>query len=229
MNIAVALRTAPRPQPTLHTTLLSLAAAGWPNVQVHADHLTAGSWPSFVAALQAAIEAHPQYDAYLLTEDDVIFCRNLPQYLAASLWPAETTGICSLYCPEPYRDGAAFHVRRHAQGWHDPEWVSTGDARGWLQITAGWYLASSLAWVLHPDFAKDVLLHAADIAKLGPRDRHNRSVDARVGLWANNTGRSVWYHSPSLAQHIGTNNSALNNPRSAVELAGDFIGEDSTP
>jgi hypothetical protein len=56
-----------------------------------------------------------------------------------------------------------------------------------------------------------------------------RRVDAIVGRWAIEAGLDCWYHTPSLAQHIGLRNSALGDD-SVNELreAHDFVGEDAS-
>ncbi len=62
------------------------------------------------------------------------------------------------------------------------------------------------------------------------RVRANRRIDARVGQWARAAGRTVWYHTPSLVQHLGSGNSALGDPAvNDLRRAVDFIGEESTP
>jgi hypothetical protein len=57
-----------------------------------------------------------------------------------------------------------------------------------------------------------------------------KSIDCRVGMWAADSGRSTWYHKPSLVQHIGGGNSALARQNAAddpLRMACDFIGEDA--
>ena len=64
---------------------------------------------------------------------------------------------------------------------------------------------------------------------LGPVEARSR-IDARVGRWAAENQRSVWYHTPSLVQHTGSGNSALGDPLiTSLRVAADFIGEDSSP
>lgn len=55
----------------------------------------------------------------------------------------------------------------------------------------------------------------------------NKQIDNRVGMWAKKIGQQVYYHCPSLCQHIGEkstiwNDANLDNYRSAD----DFVGEE---
>jgi len=55
-------------------------------------------------------------------------------------------------------------------------------------------------------------------------------VDAIVGRWASDVKLDCWYHTPSLAQHIGLKNSALgDNLVTDLREAYDFIGEEAIP
>lgn len=203
MNVAAAVLTAPRPRSTLGRTLASLAAAGWDEALVHEDRAGAGQLRAYMTALGRLVEHAPRADAYLVVEDDVVFCRGLRRYLDATLWPGPVAQIalCSPYCPRAYR--------QTRPGWDD------------TQSGRGLYLAGSQAWVFPPAAARAIL------AEVAPRKSIYYS-DREIGRWAKATGRKVWYHTPSLAQHIAVDNSALGNDGvSDIRLADDFIGEDA--
>ena len=198
---AVGVTTAARPTPTLERTLRSLDRAGWPEYHVFEDFERAGSWPNWIGTLRSLIERYPGADAYMTVQDDAVFCRRLRKYLEDSLWPASETALCSPYCPAPYM--------RPPRGWH--------------RENRGWYLIGALCWVIHPESARSMV---TELEQVESRSR----VDARVGQWAANAGRSVWYHTPSLVQHTGCGNSALgDSSMSDIRRAADFIGEDAVP
>jgi hypothetical protein len=201
MNWAIGVITAPRPLPTRERTLASLAQAGFVEPLVCEDSQRRGSWPNWLQAVRGLLQGQPHADVLLLCEDDVIFCRGLRAYLQRSLWPEERVALCSPYCPAAYR----------------AEFV------GWHRERRGACLVGSQCWAM-PRHAAAALL--ADLGNAAS----GRHIDARVGHWAAQTGRSVWYHTPSLGQHLGEENSALgNNQVSDLRHAVDFIGEDVWP
>ena len=205
MDFSTVVLTAPRPEPMLGRTLKSLEAAGFNAVGVHDDTAPSGHFRAYMAALRYAVQRNTDAEAYFIIEDDVVFCRGLREYLASTLWPSPVEGIalCSPYCPAAYR--------QRRRGW---------DAR---QSRRGHYLAGSQAWIFPSQAARAIL------AEVAPRSStHN--ADWEIGRWAKATGRRVWYHTPSLAQHEGIRNSALgDNAVTELRHAADFIGEDATP
>jgi len=201
MDWAVAVTTAPRPQPTLRQTLASLRWAGWPKCEVVADPRKAGSWPTWLRALSKLLNEYPAADAYMTVQDDAVFCPELREYLEANLWPPGEVALCSPYCPTPYRSASG--------GWHAED--------------RGWYLVGAVCWVIPAAAACSI------VAELGSMQATSR-IDARIGRWARETGRGVWYHSPSLVQHVGNGNSAMGDPLvNSLRRAADFIGQDTRP
>jgi len=201
MHWAVGLTTAPRPQPTFERTLASLRGAGWSDLDVFNDMGQSGAWPNWIEGLGELIGRHPHADAYVMVQDDAVFCRGLRSYLEHMLWPAADVALCSPYCPTPYK--------RDRGGWHEEN--------------HGWNLIGAVCWVLPPESARAIV---AELARVEARDR----IDARIGRWAREAGRSVWYHTPSLVQHVGVGNSALGDENTdSLRIAADFLGEDAEP
>jgi len=198
---AVAVTTAPRPQSTLKRALDSLADAGFADSLVVNDESRAGSWPTWLIALESIIRSSPDVHAYMIVQDDVVFCRKLRAYLEQTLWPSEGAALCSPYCPGAYR----------------------GKKRGWRRQNHGWGLVGALCWVIPPLSARRMLAELSGVASF------NR-IDAIVGRWAARAGLDCWYHTPSLAQHVGLRNSALgDNLVTDLRQAYDFIGEEAAP
>jgi hypothetical protein len=220
---AVGVTTAPRTEPTLERTLASLAAAGWERARVFAEpgvelpggferlpctrrDQPLGGWPNWFLGLAELAQREPHAQAYLMVQDDVVFCRNLRAYLEATLWPAERVGLVSPYCPAPY-------VRRMA-GWHE--------------VAAGENLVGALTYVFLNAAARLLL---SDARVVNHRQRGAwaglKDIDSVVGRWAGQSRLPVYYHTPSLAQHIGR--TSVIWPQAAndgLRRAADFVGEE---
>jgi len=137
-------------------------------------------------------------DALLLVQDDAVFCRGLRRYLDRTLWPDGSIALCSPYSPGPYRQ----------------------PRRGWHQQQRGWGLVGALCWAIPRATAGDMLRDLGGVRATG-------RIDARLGKWAATAGRDVWYHTPSLVQHVGNGNSALGDQAiNDLRRAADFVGED---
>ncbi|HEV3025303.1 MAG TPA: hypothetical protein VGX76_22685 [Pirellulales bacterium] len=220
---AVGMTTAPRKEPTIERTLASLAAAGWDTPRVFTEpgvNLTGpwerlpitrrdeplGAWPNWFLGLAELVAREPRADAYFMVQDDVVFCRNLRPYLEAMLWPCARVGVVSPYCPAPY-------VRR-STGWHE--------------VTLGENLAGAVSYIF-PNAAARLLL--ADARVVNHRQRGGadglKYIDTVVGRWAAEAALPAFYHTPSLAQHIG--DTSVIWPQAAndgLRRAADFAGED---
>ncbi len=205
MNIATVVLTAPRPKPTLDRTVASLDAAGFPAVSAFNDAAASGHFRAWMNALQWIVSTRGDADAYFVVEDDTVFCRGLQEYLQHTLWPGrvEHLALCSPYCPKAYRQP-------------QPGWDATQSGRGY-------FLAGSQAWILPARIATAVL------AEVAPLNTENNAA-WEIGRWAKAARKRVWYHTPSLVQHIGLGNSALGDDSVCdIRHAVDFIGEDAYP
>jgi hypothetical protein len=221
---SVGVLTAPRAEPTLERTLRSLAKAGWDEVRLFAEPGAAiprgfperrvtrrservHAWPNFLLALMELLLRQPHADAYLLCEDDVLFCGGLRAYLEETLWPAERLGVVSLFT-SGYRDpgnGAGFFPTRHG--------LATWGAQAFL----------------FPNAAARAMIRHADIVNhrsRGPR-QGKADTDAMVGWWCQRAGLDCHLHSPSLGQHIGETSALWETSELAgLRVASTFPGED---
>ncbi len=208
MKIIAAVTTAERPTPTLPRCLASLKEAGFADPLVLDDTTRSGSWPNFLRAISDLLARDPDSDALLVCQDDAVFCAGLAEFLSTNLWPADDAAICSPYCPTGYG--------QPTPGWHEEK--------------RGWYLVGAVCWVIRPSAARLILRASDELSQWGPKAHHHRLTDARIGRWAEQAGWSIWYHRPSLVQHLGCENSSLGVPGAPPHrVAGDFIGEHANP
>jgi len=220
---SVGVTTAGRQEPTLDRMLSSLTQAGWERPRLFADadalissewthlpvtrrDLQVGAFPNWYLGLTELVMRQPQADAYLLCQDDVIFCRGVRAYLEQTLWPAERVGVVSLFCPSLYARGKlpGFHV----------------EDRGWDTWGAQAYLFS-------PFSAESLLTSPIPIQhrRCGPAGGA-RNIDSVVGHWCREARLPYFVHSPSLVQHIGvTSTLYLGAGIWGNRAAGDFVGE----
>lgn len=219
----VAITTAPRLKSTLETTLNSLQNAGWSQPYIFAEPESSipawadqgyvtkrdtrlGGWRNWYQSLLDLVQRVPDADAYLLVQDDAVFCRNIRLFLEKNLWPASNAGVLSLYCPTNYTCSQ--------MGWHPIE--SLDDLKAAVTF-------------LFPRQVIPLLLSDPELqqVKNTALKSHNAHIDMRIGQWAQRHGLSVWYFSPSLVQHIGDTSTLW--PGAAVRgvrHAPNFVGED---
>jgi len=223
---AVGVTTAPRREPTLARTLASLTAAGWPEFSLFAEPgseipelppgcrlntraVKLGAWPNFLLGLTELVLTAPNADAYLMCQDDTIFCTDLRDYLEDQLWPDARVGVVSLH--------AASHQTKE-------------DHNGFFQEDVGWGAWGAQAYVF-PNSSARALLRDPSVVNHRQRGIGEglQNVDSVVGDWCRRSGFPYFLHSPSLTQHIGQT-SAIWSEHARAEgrrRASDFVGEDT--
>lgn len=223
---AVGVTTAPRREPTIARMLESLAAAGWPEFKLFAEpgcEIPAlpegsaavvrsqkfGAWPNFLLGLSELVLTTPDADAYLMCQDDTVFCKGLRRYLEQQLWPGALVGVVSLH--------AASHQTREEHG-------------GFFSEDVGWSAWGAQAYVFPNSSARALL---CDPSVVNHRQRGIgeglQNVDSVVGDWCRRAGLPYFLHAPSLTQHIGQT-SAIWSENARAEgrrQASDFVGEDT--
>jgi len=205
MKIITGVITAPgRIQPTIDDTVASLERAGFNNPIIYTDHEQSGCWVSWIRAM--ADLTTKDTDAIMICEDDVNFSKGLREYLEVSLWPEDPQkiAVCSPFCPQLYRS----------------------DIAGWCPQNIGWNLCMAQSWIIPIETArriydnfKNVPRDTKKIPKITPENihKHNKTIqerlltDSRIGVWALQQKLSIWYHTPSLAQHTAIDNSIIGN------------------
>src|SRR5262249_42797670 len=126
---------------------------------------------------------HPDADAYLMVEDDVIFYdrQNLREHLEEILWPSDPPGVISLYCSS----------------------VDSCPEPGWYQKKGSWHWGA-LAFVFPTELARSFITDSLVLSHRWTQPSHVlHGVDVLVGAWAELNGIPVHFPCPSLAQHIG--------------------------
>lgn len=217
---AVALTTVPaRRQDLLPRTLASLRAAGWSELRLFVDgctHAEAASFEqefglpvtarypkvrpygSWVLALIETYIRESTADMYLVSQDDVAYCRNVRAYLDQSELP-----------PQAYLNLISFmqnHRIIHDKPpgtWHEASLLNPGDPKRWQTGRGAVALAFSRAAVLTLLANQQAAAHLAD----RPQDpaRGWRYIDGGVVEAMNRAGWREYVHAPSLTQHIGEN------------------------
>lgn len=197
---AIGITTAPRQEPTLHTCLTSLLAAGWDQVRVFAEpgverpdgfptllwscrDEPLGAFPNWLLGLVELVLREPHADAYFMCQDDAVMAAGLRYYLERRLWPAPKVGVVSVYCPSHY-------ARNQPSGFHIED-------RGW----DSW---GALAYIFPNPSARSIV---SDPLVIGHRHHGPaaglRNIDSVVGRWCRQQKLPYYVHVPSLAQHIG--------------------------
>ncbi|WP_437194470.1 hypothetical protein [Planctomicrobium sp. SH527] len=217
------MTTAPRGGPTLERCLASLARAGWERPRIFAEPEAPvpaglpvtrrasrmGAWPNWYLALAELVLLDPLADCYFLSQDDVVYCQHVREFLEQDLWPAKETGLVSLYCPSIY------HAKQQLPDY------------GPHEVAVGFGLVGALAYLFPAASARAILQDTQVVEhRLKGRRRGLCNIDAVVGQWAHQTGRKVFYYSPSLAAHIGETSSIWpNQPARPSRTSCNFLGE----
>jgi len=198
------LTTTHRPGGMLARTLESYRETGFDPPIVFADANRNGGLWNLHRALKTLVKKYPNANAYMIIEDDVLFSKNIREYLEAELWPSvEDHGcICSIFTPTYYSSDERWHIEKRG-------------SRTWM----------SQCRIYHPLSAKKLVADLDNDARLQNKWRQNDTV---VGTWAAKNNVDIWFHSPSLTQHMAPKNTSYeaNRPMDyRIGLARDFIGE----
>ena len=198
------LTTTHRTGGMLARTLESFRGSGFTPPVVFTDANQNGGLWNLHRALKTLVEESPDADAYMIIEDDVLFSKNIRKYLETALWPSvsEHGCICSIFTPTIYASDECWHIENRGSG----TWMSQ-------------------CRIYHPRSAKKFV---ADLENSPRLQTKCRQIDAAVGGWAEENGVNIWFHSPSLTQHISPQNTSYETKRyldARIGYARDFIGE----
>lgn len=168
-----------------------------------------GAWPNWYLALAELVMLDPLADYYFMSQDDVVFCEHLRDFLEQDLWSDKQTGVISLYCPSIY------HGKKRLPDY------------GPHEVAEGFGLVGALTYLFPATAARAILQDTQVVEhRLKGRRRGLCNIDAVVGRWAEQSGRKVYYYSPALAAHIGETSSIWpNQPVRASRTGCNFLGE----
>jgi hypothetical protein len=196
------LLTANRPAVTIDKTLESLALAGFPPPIVYYDVEHHGQFAPWLNLVKYTYNLAPNKDVYFFVEDDISMCRNVKEYIEKTACLTDPkTFIISPYCPE------VFTIKNVC--WHEEQ------IRG-NNVTGG------LAWAMPNHAIKNMFDNIEYILT----HLHQTCGDRTLGGFAKAFGYKIYYHSPSLVQHIGLKNSAIKDDRvNNWRQASDYVGD----
>lgn len=250
MQFAVGVMCAPRPVESVGRTVASLQSAGFdqPICFFEPGHYTTqvankitrpsilgnllpgltpspdgrfGNFQNCLQSLADLVSIRPTADAYIIVEDDAIFCLQVKKFLESSLWPSCDCGLVNLYHPSirTYSEGVGVYRKVVRDG-----------------------VVGALAMVFHPYVARMVLSNTRMVSEFKGSKHQQHGVDPWVrnscDFWMGNAvrqaGFTVWATQPSLVSHYcpveradqGNSTFGVGGGRhSGPRQAKNFIGE----
>lgn len=249
MNWSVGITTAPREKGFyLDQTLKHLESAGFDNPVIFAEPNSTipddfngcvvkrrkpyGDWANWVTALYDLFLSEPSTDYFLMVEDDALFSKGLREYLEYCIPNLGDFASLNLYtssryfCPKRTR---MFH--NECQG-----------KRTWSTVAVVMKHQSVLKFFSDEDVQRHRFFDIFDVKKTYWRLNSkfclddpssinfigNTIKDAVIGQWAEKLGLPIFYHTPSLVEHIGEF-STLTEDVSAPDngrMSLDFVGKE---
>lgn len=188
---SVGLTTCPRQEPQLNRTLRSLAAAGFSSPVVFADEAPAeeiteevrdvvvrpqrlGAWGNWLLSLSELLLRDPHAGRYLIVQDDVLFARNLRQFLDRT-WKGD---YLNLYTADRNKGGIGYH---------------TASRRG----------LGALALAFSRKAALQITANQESYTRITKGELGTKNIDGAVWKRMNKHKHPEIVHSPSLTNHIG--------------------------
>lgn len=218
MKWSAGITTAKRKPSTFERTMSSLSRAGFhPHVfkdwGVSIDPVflkngvterseSFGAWKNWLEGLKELRASDPSVDFYAMFQDDIVLCKNIRQYLEANLWPTDNTAVVSVFTPYQY---------------------SAGKPKGWNKIDLGRSLWMAQAYIFNPIHIDTILNDDVIISWEG-----RQNIDSNVGECLQNNSLEIYYHVPSLSQHISMTSAIYPDelmPAIGLRSATDFVGE----
>jgi hypothetical protein len=233
----VGLITAPRQNASyVDQTLRSLHLAGWndvtafaePNTEICADHVgriirrpkVYGDWTNWATGFYELLLSNPTTDYFLMAEDDALICKDAKKYLEYALPQLGEFASLSLYTPS--------HYRRKKRCFHN----ELRSSLTWSTVTVIMSQKQAISFFSDNMVQRHRFENIFDVQAAfwccPKSDPKNTIKDAVIGQWAERQNLPVYYHTPSLAEHVGLEStltdeaSNRNNGRQSC----DFVGED---
>lgn len=234
---SVGIITCPRDRIYIDQCLSSLTKAGFSNLVVFAEpgsfvpqtgasvvarRKRYGDWTNWATGLYELLLSEPDSDYFLMVEDDAIVTKDSKRYLEWALPQLGAFGTLSLYTPSIYQqyDFRGFHNEMRG-------------SRTWSTVTVAMSREKAISFFSEPLVQRH---RFEDIFGFG--DKHwdcslteprNSIKDAVIGLWAEKNDFPIYFHTPSLAEHLGET-SSISNRQATIEngrKSADFVGLDA--
>lgn len=212
--------------------------AGWENITVFAEpgskiphgftgdvvsrRKQFGDWSNWACGLYELLLTEPDSDYFLMVEDDAIVCKGAKWYLEEHLPDMLPFASVSMYCPSCYKTKwAGFY--NHCHDWKSRSTVTIIMSR-----------QGAIQFFSDPDVQRHRFEYTLPVPKdeviWGVQvDPLNSIKDAVIGMWAYKNDLPMFYHSPSLAQHIGETSTLTTDKIDSDRAADDFVGVDFEP
>lgn len=236
MKWCVGVTTSPRENASyLGQTIESLQRAGWSKCTIFAEpgsfipsaDLTVvyrpkvyGDWTNWATGLYELLLSNPDSDYFFMIEDDVVFATNIRKYLEYAIPKLGAFGSLSLYTPSIYH-------RFNYKGFHH----EIHQEKTWSTVTVIMHRDSVIRFFSDPQVQNhrffDTFGKGQEFWCCPHTDFKNSIKDAVLGRWAYQNNLPVFYHTPSLAEHIG-HVSTLNDDAASKangRKSFDFVGE----
>lgn len=211
----VGLQTCPRKGVDLHATIRHIQRAGWDELLVFGEPGTqipngfegivwpyhAGDWGGWYSGLSFLHATRPYADFYLMCEDDIVLATNVRIYVEKWINQLYPLGCLMLYTPPPHRSFRVHMVTNES---------SCGKNLWGAQAVV--FSRNSLRKFL----SSPIIINFRD-SEIGKSNAHK---DSLIGLWGAQEELGIFYHTPSLVQHLPVNSLIGNLPHQAE----DFVG-----
>lgn len=174
----IGITTSPRKISTLETTINSLIDSGISREKIilfdDSGPIKLGAWKNWYRGLEWLYNNTADEWLYLF-QDDIIFSHNWNTYFEKASVPTDAA-ICSIFSPAKYKLGKEV-------GWYDVADRSLWCCQAFIirRASAAEILKSRVVWSIRGD----------------------RQIDNRIGLWLEQSRNKIYYHSPSLVEHVG--------------------------
>lgn len=236
MKWTVGVVTAPREKGYyLQKTLSSIKMAKFENVTVFAEPHSIvpedyqvvhrpkkyGDWTNWAAGFYELLLSNPETDYFLMAEDDSIFCQDTKKYIEYAIPYLGNFGYLSLYTPSKFQcNKKCFH--NELNGVHT-----------WSTVAIVIKKEKAISFFSDCDVQRhrfeDIFGESKQFWMCSKTEINNSVKDAVLAKWCSKYNYPVYYHTPSLAEHIGEfstltdQESTKNNSR----MSADFVGENA--